>query len=142
LWGVWFCLLLLGEKYLWGGLLEKAPSPLRWAYAMTAVILSWVLFRANGLEQAWAYLGAMFGHTTGLAQDGQVTYYLLQFCPEWLLALAACLPVKDYLAAKLDSGPGYVVSLWGSRLLALMLLALSYVELVTGSFNPFIYYQF
>ena len=30
----------------------------------------------------------------------------------------------------------------GALLLALGLLALSYLELVTGSFNPFIYFQF
>ena len=72
---------------------ERLPSLIRWAYTMFAVILSWVLFRSVDLGQAWAYLGAMFGQTTGLAQDGQALYYLLQFWPEWVLALIAFLPV-------------------------------------------------
>ena len=29
LWGVWFCLLLLGEKFLWGGVLNKTPALVR-----------------------------------------------------------------------------------------------------------------
>lgn len=70
LWGVWFCLLLLGEKFLWGGVLNKTPALVRHGYTMLAVVISWVLFRSVDLPQAWAYLGAMFGQTTGLAQDG------------------------------------------------------------------------
>ena len=144
LWGLWFCLLLLGEKFLWGKYLEKLPSLIRWAYAMFAVILSWVLFRSVDLGQAWAYLGAMFGQTTGLAQDGQALYYLLQFWPEWALALIAFLPVKRWAQSWLEArgSAGQAVALWVPRVLALGLLALSYLELVTGSFNPFIYFQF
>ena len=144
LWGLWFCLLLLGEKFLWGKYLEKLPSLIRWAYTMFAVILSWVLFRSVDLGQAWAYLGAMFGQTTGLAQDGQALYYLLQFWPEWVLALIAFLPVKQWLQSWLEArgSTGQAITLWAPRVLALGLLALSYLELVTGSFNPFIYFQF
>ena len=144
LWGLWFCLLLLGEKFLWGKYLEKLPGLIRWAYTMFAVILSWVLFRSVDLGQAWAYLGAMFGQTTGLAQDGQALYYLLQFWPEWVLALIAFLPVKQWLQSWLEArgSAGQAIALWAPRVLALGLLALSYLELVTGSFNPFIYFQF
>ena len=111
---------------------------------MFAVILSWVLFRSVDLGQAWAYLGAMFGQTTGLAQDGQALYYLLQFWPEWALALIAFLPVKRWAQSWLEArgSAGQAVALWVPRVLALGLLALSYLELVTGSFNPFIYFQF
>ena len=142
--GLWFCLLLLGEKFLWGHFLEQLPSPIRWACTMLAVILSWVLFRAADLGQAWAYLGAMFGQTTGLAQDGQAVYYLLQFWPEWILALIAFLPVKQWLQSWLEArgAAGQTLALWAPRVLALGLLVLSYGLLVTGSFNPFIYFQF
>ncbi len=74
----------------------------------------------------------MFSQTTGLAQDGQAVYYLLQFWPE------AVAPV-------LAGGPGaagQTLALWAPRVLALGLLVLSYGLLVTGSFNPFIYFQF
>ena len=144
LWGLWFCVLLLGEKFLWGKYLERLPGLIRWACAMLAVILSWVLFRAADLEQALAYLGAMFSQTTGLAQDGQAVYYLLQFWPEWILALIAFLPVKQWLQSWLEArgAAGQTLALWAPRVLALGLLVLSYGLLVTGSFNPFIYFQF
>ena len=144
LWGLWFALLLLGEKYLWGTAVEKMPSLVRRGYAMPAVVLSWVMFRCVGLTHTFTYLGAMFGFTTGLAQDGQVVYYLLQYLPEWVLAFIGCMPVKDWAAQWLrkKGQAGELVILWGSRVLAAALLVICYMELVTGSFNPFIYFQF
>lgn len=144
LWGLWFCLLLLGEKFLWGKVLERAPVILRHVYTMLAVVISWVLFRSVDLTQAWAYLGAMFGQTTGLAQDGQAVYYLLEFWPEWILAILASMPWKHWLQHKLERGGTLAKEtlLWFPKAAALCLLVVSYVELVTGSFNPFIYFQF
>lgn len=144
LWGVWFCLLLPGEKFLWGGVLNKMPALVRHGYTMLAVVISWVLFRSVDLPQAWAYLGAMFGQTTGLAQDGQAAYYLLEYWPEWLLAIVASLPVKGWLQEKLKQGGnlGQTILIWAPKGLALGLLGLSYLKLVTSSFNPFIYFQF
>lgn len=144
LWGVLFCLLLLGEKFLWGGVLNKTPALVRHGYTMLAVVISWVLFRSVDLPQAWAYLGAMFGQTTGLAQDGQAAYYLLEYWPEWLLAIVASLPVKGWLQEKLKQGGnlGQTILIWAPKGLALGLLGLSYLKLVTSSFNPFIYFQF
>lgn len=144
LWGVWFCLLLLGEKFLWGGVLNKTPALVRHGYTMLAVVISWVLFRSVDLPQAWAYLGAMFGQTTGLAQDGQAAYYLLEYWPEWLLAIVTSLPVKGWLQEKLKQGGnlGQTILIWAPKGLALGLLGLSYLKLVTSSFNPFIYFQF
>ena len=144
LWGVWFCLLLLGEKFLWGGVLNKTPALVRHGYTMLAVVISWVLFRSVDLPQAWAYLGAMFGQTTGLAQDGQAAYYLLEYWPEWLLAIVASLPVKGWLQEKLKQGGNLeqTILIWAPKGLALGLLGLSYLKLVTSSFNPFIYFQF
>lgn len=144
LWGLWFCLLLLGEKFLWGKVLERAPVILRHVYTMLAVVISWVLFRSVDLTQAWAYLGAMFGQTTDLAQDGQAVYYLLEFWPEWILAILASMPWKHWLQHKLERGGTLAKEtlLWFPKATALCLLVVSYVELVTGSFNPFIYFQF
>ena len=48
--------------------------------------------------------------------------------------------LQSWLEAR--GSAGQAAALWVPRVLALGLLALSYLELVTGSFNPFIYFQF
>lgn len=143
LWGLWFGALLLGERWLWGGVLERAPRVLRHAYTLLAVMLSWVLFRANDLGYALGYLHAMLGGGSGAGRLG--IYSILEFWPEWIVGIAAAYPWKRVLAARLTAR--------GDRLsravltavpafLALGLLGLSYIKLVAGSFNPFIYFQF
>ena len=102
-----------------------------------------MLFRSPSLSYALDYLGAMFGK--GGPADGQAVYYVLEYWPEWIAALIAMLPVKVRLQNWLESRPDRLSALaldWGPKLIALGLLGLSYVKLVTGSFNPFIYFQF
>lgn len=144
LWGLWFFLLLAGEKLLWGKRLERLPQAVRHIYTLLAVMLSWVLFRSPSAAYARSYLGAMFGFG-GKAADGQTVYYLLEYWPEWIACVIAALPVKVWLECKLPedrTSPGTLIRVWGPKLAALILLALSYGKLATGSFNPFIYFQF
>ena len=98
----------------------------------------------------------------GTLTDSQAVYYLLQYAPELILCVIASIPVKKYAEnalrrrAGLDCGPDSAAGgeerlgrnaaafllTWGPKILALCLLMLSYTELVTGSFNPFIYFRF
>ena len=144
LWGGWFLVLLLGEKFLWGRALERLPGSVRHVYTMLAVILSWVLFRAVDLTQAMDYLGVMFG--LGAQVHDKVSVYLLvEYWPEWIACILAAFPVRNWLQGRLDcreTTPAVLIREWGPKLAALALLVLSYMKLATGSFNPFIYFQF
>ena len=142
-WGLWYFLLLLGEKYVWGSVLARCPAAARHIYTMLAVMLGWVLFRAEGLPAAMDYLRAMFG-ANGVV-SGQAIYSILEYWPEWLLGLVAVFPVAGAVQKKLAARDGKFAAAvldLGPKLLALVLLALSYMALVSGSFNPFIYFRF
>lgn len=144
LWGGWFFLLLAGEKLLWGRTLEHLPRAVRHGYTLLAVLLSWVLFRSPDAAYAGGYFAAMLG-LGGRAADGQTVYYLLEYWPEWTACIIAALPVKVWLQNRLPedgTGPAVLARTWCPKLAALALLALSYLKLATGSFNPFIYFQF
>ena len=144
-WGAWFCLLLIGEKFLWRGLLERTPRPLRHVYAMLAVVISWVFFRAPTLSAAAAYLRVMFTGGASTAAQGAAVFYLRRYLPEFLLCALACLPLRDLLRLRLEgdgSPAAQTALLLAPKLIGLALFALSYMKLVSGSFNPFIYYQF
>ncbi len=86
----------------------------------------------------------MFGFGGG-GLDGHSVYLLLEYWPEWIACFAAALPVKDWLQKKLsrrETLPAALVREWAPKLAALILLGLSYMKLASGSFNPFIYFQF
>src|SRR5262249_43404438 len=60
-WGLYHGLFLVLERAGLGGLLERLPRPLRHAYALRAVLVGWVFFRAATLSEAVVFLRAMFG---------------------------------------------------------------------------------
>lgn len=144
-WGAWYCVLLAGEKFLWGGALEKTPAALRHLYTLFIVVVGWVFFRAPTLSDAAVFLRAMFGGGAGW-YGREALYYLRQYLPEFLACAVACLPVKlwlqERLEARRENNLCALTLLLAPRALALILLAASYVKLVSGSFNPFIYFRF
>ena len=140
LWGLYFGVLLLGEKFWWGKALERAPSPLRHLYAMVIVVLGWVLFRCEGLAAVGSYLGAMLGLSG--AGWGQALYFLRQYGVFLAVGVVASLPVKDALRAALQRRKAERTIQWGSALAGLALLGLSFLQLISSTANPFIYYRF
>ena len=146
LWGLWFCVLLLGEKYFWGKWMERLPSLCRHGYTMFLVVISWVLFRCETLPQVVDYISVLMGAKgTGL-YDGQTIYYLLQYRWELIFAFFASLPLKEllkkYLQEKEDSSLCQMLYHGGAPAFAAVLFVLSYIRLAAGSFNPFIYFRF
>ncbi len=144
-WGLYYALLLLGEKYLWGRALKRLPSFLRHVYALVLILLGWVIFRAETLSYAGQFIAAMFGAAAGGWTDGRSLYYLLQFRWELLLAIPASLPLRDWTLKRLevrDTALSGLILTWGPKAAALGLFALSFLRLVSSSYNPFIYFRF
>ena len=144
IWGAWICALLLCEKFIWGRLLDRTPAALRHLYTMVLVVITRVIFRSETVTDMVRYIGAMFG-ASGRLYDGQGVFYLVQYWPELVLGVVASMPIKRCLERYLEKKSGGLadlISVWGPRALALALLALSYLKLVSGTFNPFIYFRF
>ena len=112
------------------------------------MLIGWVFFRAETLPAAGAILKAMFGFAPGGLAGGQALYYLKEFKWELLLAIPAALPLKVWLQGKLqkkEEGGGVLARwtlTWGVRILALGVFFLSFLTLLSSSFNPFIYFRF
>jgi len=144
-WGLYYALLLIGERYLWGKLLTRLPAFLRHAYALLFIIIGWVLFRSANLSQALSFVKTMFGASGTPLWSGQATYFLLQFRWELIVAVFASLPLRPLLKKRLEAGGGKASALlliWGVPALALILGLMSVISLLGSGFNPFIYYQF
>lgn len=145
-WGIWFGLLLLGEKYLWASLIAKAPKCISYLYTMLAVILSWVLFRSITISGAFSYIGAMFNMGNHSLWCKDAIFYLHQYGFYLVLCCVGALPLKNMTLAFLqkheDSKLCCLTLDWMPKVFALFVLLLSYMKLATGSFNPFIYFQF
>ena len=145
-WGAWFGILLLGEKYIWGLILHRLPRLVGWLYTFVAVIFSWVLFRSPSIQYAVAFIGTMLG----IGGDGwwciDAVFYLYQYGFYLIIAVIGAVPIKialqNLLKAHEQSAICRFIQDWMPKVFALCVLILSFMKLATGSFNPFIYFQF
>lgn len=142
-WGLIHGLFLLIEEYL---PIHKLPKPLGWLYCMLVVTVAFVLFRADSFQQGGYIIAQMF---TGFHFEYACTELAMrQLTPVFLItlvvALVAAWPVKGALQARLKQASPRVVATVEvlSYVFAFALLALSFISLSGGGYNPFIYFRF
>lgn len=136
-WGLYYGVLLIAEKYVLGGRLKKLPGWISGAYTMLFVMAGWMLFSHNSLREAVSCLGHLVGiGATGLV-DTAALYYLKTNLLIFLLCILACRPrLYRWVESRFhDSSVGSAV-LYG------VLFLMGTACLVYSSYHPFLYLQF
>jgi len=140
LWGGYFGLILLMEKFLIGNVLMKIPKVLRHIYVMFIVFISWVFFDAvGGFSEAFITIGRMFG-TSGHLASAEALYYLRSYAVPIVIAIIGVTPFCKSFAAKIDAKKKIILIL--EPVVLFLILTASTAAMVDGSFNPFIYFRF
>jgi len=144
-WGLWHGAFLVLERTRFGKLLDRVPRPLQHAYAVLVVLIGWVLFRADTLPLAIAYLKAMFFLSSGTIPA--VEYLNTKIVLAILAGLIGCTPIAAGLVARAkESVVGQAFARRGLALASsLFLVAVflgSIILVSTNTYNPFIYFRF
>ncbi len=147
LWGLWFFLFLMLERWFLKPVLQKLPV-LSHLYLLLVVLLGWVIFRYSNVSLGWTLIKSLFGansnpltsFSTKIQLDSN--RYLLLF--SILAATPAAHGFKGWLEARVQ-GNALASRVWDIlfySLLPVVLLLLSTACLVGDSYNPFLYFQF
>ena len=143
IWGLFFGFFLVLEKFFLGEYLKKLPAFLSHIYVLFLVMISFVIFNASSMGQAFSDIGGLFG-TGGIPLvSREALYQLRSFGWILVLALIGATPGPKQLVARIKSSPtGHkILNLLEPVFLAVLLLAVT-AYLVDGSFNPFLYFRF
>lgn len=145
-WGLLFGVLLVVEKLWLLRYLEKKV----WfghLYVLFWVLISFVIFDATDLGEAWRLLRRMFGIGADGFLSAESMYYLNSYLIIIGMAILGALPFPKKIA---ERGMCYLSqTMFGKKavevietivLAGLFLLVTAY--LVDGSFNPFLYFRF
>ena len=141
LWGVFYGILLIIEKLFLLKYLNKAPSFIGHIYAVICILIGWVFFAFEDISQGLDYLKVMFGGASAFVTN-ETMYQMISYLPLLLICLVASTPVGKILYGKLkklkNSTLTSLVSISG--MLAVTVLSTAY--LISGSYNPFLYFRF
>ena len=118
-------------------------------YTLVAVTVGFVIFRADNLTQAMAYLGSMFslGNPFAWGDSGAWREVLPCLSPYFFtilgVAVIGAAPLTPWLKATCDARPRLnAVAQRLSYLWALVMLTLCAMSLAAGTYSAFIYFQF
>jgi len=144
-WGLYHGFFLLLEQYVPffsrnGGTGSKASMPRRvfgHVYLVVVVLIGWVFFRAETIDQGFFWVATMF---TGFTFTPEATALVMSLLTPLNLIVFAVgcvtsMPVLDRLR-------GNAVLERASWVITVVLLVLCLLSLATGTYNPFIYFRF
>ena len=140
LWGGYFGIVLMIEKFFIGAALDKTPKPLRHLYVMLIVFISWAFFDAAGFDEAFSVIGRMFGIGAGMFAGQEALYYLNSYTLPLAIGIIGATPLVRQFAEKAYNKK-LPLTVLEPVILALILIAAT-ASMVDGSFNPFIYFRF
>lgn len=142
MWGIYFAFLLILEK-LWLLKFLKRHKLCRHIYVLLAVLISFVLFEASDLQQAFFYIRTMFTANGYPLVCTQSMYYLRSYSFILCIAIIAATPVpKKIWNTLIQSHTCDTLMIFAEPLLLVILLLVCTAFLVDGSFNPFLYFRF
>ena len=142
IWGVYFGVLLILERFALKRVIEKTPKALRWAITFLIAVVGWAIFYETDLHALAATLRAMFGLAGVPLLDETARAVFREYSVFPLLAFAFSLPIVPALEKKLRSRSGERAVSVPRAVCTALLFGLSLVFLVGQSYNPFIYFRF
>lgn len=139
LWGLYYFVLLVMEKYIYGKYLEQAPVCLRRIYALFFILIGWTIFYFEDREQLIQCFKSMFTLGNGGIGSVDAVSIILSYLPVLLSAAVASLPVWQTVYIKIKNRKVVAVL---EVVFCLILLILCCASLVNQSYNPFLYFRF
>lgn len=140
-WGLMYAILQIVERLFLKKVLDRNPIKVfNWIYTISMVLIGWVFFRANTIFDAVEYLRQMFCYNvTDLSVLTFVSAKLLIVLVVAVLCAGILQKAFGKLYAKVEEN---VVVRIADVCIQFTLLVISISFIVSGTYNPFIYFQF
>ncbi len=138
LWGAYYGVLLILERFVLAKALEKIPKLLRWLMTFVIVLIGWIIFYYTDFAAVGQHLLALIGIGGAGWIDAQTIAVVRKYTVFPLLCLALSLPWVPALGKALPEKLRDFLQ----PAVTVILFAVSVLFLVGQSYNPFIYFRF
>ena len=138
LWGLYYGLLLILEKFVLKRFLDKLQPALQHVYTMFIVIIGWGLFYFTDISQLGAFVANLFNFGNGLCSNTALNM-ILSYLPLLVAAAVASTPVGAKLYNQIKDRSWA----WAPETVyCAAVLLISTASMVNQSYNPFLYFRF
>lgn len=138
LWGLYYGLLLILEKFVLKKFLDRLPSFVQHIYTLFIIIIGWGLFYFTDVGQLGEFMVDLFNFGNGICGD-QAFNLIMSNLPMLIIAAVASTPLATMLYTRFE----HTRFMWiPETLYCIGILAVSTASLVNQSYNPFLYFRF
>ncbi len=142
-WGLMFGIILIIEKLWFNKYLEKLPNILKRIYVLFIVMISFIIFRADNLSEAFKIINGLFGFNKDVFINEITIYNLKNYFVVILIAILTATPILKNLIIKLKENKkaNYLINLLEPFYIVFLLIIVT-AYLIDNSYNPFLYFRF
>ena len=150
-WGIWNGVFILIERVIRMKNKKKEIQKkqnrgiifLQKLYTLMVVNLGWVLFRAPDLETAIDFMKSMFG----IIHPEKVSYTIFWYLDKWtitvmILAVIFASSIPTWCCEVVKKNINESGRMIGKYIILIALFLFAVIRIVSGTYNPFIYFQF
>ena len=143
IWGLMYGIMLIIEKLFLTKHLEKMPSILQRIYVLFTVMISFIIFNANSIGEAWNNIIGLFGANGESLINASTVYYLKSYLVVLVIAIIGSTPLLKNIIEKLKTktNANKIINLLEPIAMASILIIVT-AYLVDNSYNPFLYFRF
>lgn len=142
-WGLLFGIMLIIEKFILSKYLKNTPYIIKRIYTLFIVLISFVIFRADNINEAFNIIKGLFGFNTKVFSNSFTIYYLKSYFIILLLGIILSTPLLSNIITRLRKNNvlNKIINLF-EPLLIILILVLVTACLIDNSYNPFLYFRF
>lgn len=139
LWGLYYLIFLILEKYVAADLIEKTPSAVRHILTLFIIMMGWMLFYFEDLTALAQAVKAMFSFGFDEIAVSEARIYIETYFVYFIAAFIFSTPVYYVVCDKLEKSRVFTVVKY-CGLLCLFIVTIMF--LAQSTYNPFIYFRF
>ena len=134
LWGAYFAILLIVEKYFLKKWLDLSPAFIKYIYTIILVLIGWVLFAFEDFTDMLVFFKNLFA-INGLIDDS--FFYLAR---NYFVIMALCTIASTNLSRKIFKV--FIRYNWLKTIIYIGIFILSICYIISSGYNPFLYFRF
>ena len=135
--------LLIIEKIFLNKFMEKLPSFIRRIYVLFIVMISFIIFNAGTMKEAFTNISGLFGANSTCIINDYTIYYLRSYLITIIIAIIGATPILKNTIGALKTKPvmNKIINILEPITIVIILLIVT-AYLVDNSYNPFLYFRF
>lgn len=138
IWGLYFGVILILEKYLFKKQLEKLPILFKHLYSILLIIIGWLIFAFEDMSLFSNYFKSLIGINNNII-DNNFMFYLTNYGFIIIIGIIFSTPIFKKIKNIMNKNNILKIIMY---LIYLLLFIITISFIVSDTYNPFLYFRF